>query len=168
MRVGYAGKNGRPYIAIGRELIRRGAVPRERMSMQAIRAWLTANPDQTAAVLGLNPSYVFFREMVGPGPVGALGVALTPGRSLAVDRRLLPLGAPVWIETTRPPADGTGPPEQLHRLMVAQDTGGAIRGAVRADVFFGHGTEAEGWAGRMRQPGRLYLFLPKAVAARLP
>lgn len=102
VRVGYAGKNGRPYVAIGRPLIERGAIPKETMSMRAIRDWLAAHPDQMDEVLNLNPSYVFFRQIDGEGPIGAQGVALTPGRSLAVDTKLLPLGAPVWLETTDP------------------------------------------------------------------
>ena len=167
MRVGFAGKNGRRYFAVGRELIRRGAVSLEDMSMQAIRAWLAAHPDEAAALMALNPSYVFFRELKGPGPRGALGIALSPGRSLAVDRKLLPLGAPLWLDTTLPAALGAAA-AAYRRLMVAQDTGGAILGAVRGDVFFGHGQEAEAVAGRMRQSGRIYLLLPKPLAARLP
>ena len=167
MRVGFAGKNGRRYFAIGRELIRRGALAREAMSMQAIRAWLALHPREAAALMALNPSYIFFRELKGPGPRGALGVPLTPERSLAVDRKLLPLGAPLWLDTTLP-AEAGAQATAYRRLMVAQDTGGAIRGAVRGDVFFGHGEEAEAGAGQMRQGGRYFLLLPKPLAARLP
>ena len=135
MRVGYAGTNGHAYTAIGRELIARGEIPREKMSMQAIRGWLEVNPADGAELMRTNRSYVFFRELTGDGPLGAQGVKLTPKRSLAIDRRLLPLGLPVWLDTTEP--DGT----PFRRLMIAQDTGGAIRGAVRGDVFWGPGTK---------------------------
>ncbi|MGB0631477.1 MAG: murein transglycosylase A [Alphaproteobacteria bacterium] len=157
MRVGYAGTNGHPYTAIGRELIARGAVPPEQMSMQTIRAWLTANPADGARLMQTNKSYVFFRELTGDGPLGAQGVALTPERSLAVDRRLLPLGLPVWLETAEP--DGS----PFKRLMIAQDTGGAIRGAVRADVFWGPGAKAADRAGKMKSPGRYWFLIPRAA-----
>jgi membrane-bound lytic murein transglycosylase A len=155
MRVGYAGTNGHPYTAIGRELIRRGEVSRKKMSMQAIRTWLAAHPAKGAALMRTNKSYVFFRRLTGPGPLGAQGVALTSERSLAVDRRLLPLGLPVWLETKRP--DGA----PFRRLMVAQDTGGAIRGAVRADVFWGPGAGAADMAGRMKSDGRYWFLVPR-------
>ena len=157
MRVGYAGTNGHPYTAIGRELIARGAVPREKISMQAIRGWLAANPADGARLMRTNKSYVFFRELTGDGPLGAQGVVLTPERSLAVDRRLLPLGLPVWLDTAEP--DGT----PFRRLMVAQDTGGAIRGAVRADVFWGPGARAADRAGKMKSPGRYWFLIPRAA-----
>lgn len=174
LRVGYAAQNGQPYVAIGRELIRRGALTRESVSMDSIKAWLAANPDEAAALLNSNPSYVFFRDLGSPpadpngplgGPPGAQNVPLTPGRSLAVDRKFLALGLPLWLDTTVPLADGGTEP--LRRLMVAQDTGGAIRGPVRGDVFWGHGAEAGRRAGAMKQPGRYWILVPKAVAARL-
>ncbi len=160
VRVGYAGQNGQPYVAIGRVLVERGALRREEVSLQSIRAWLEAHPMETTEVLAANPSYVFFRLLDGDGPIGALGVALTPGRSLAVDPSFVPLGAPVWLDTTDPLDEG----RPLRRLMVAQDTGGAIRGAVRGDVFWGAGEEAEARAGRMRSQGRYYLLLPRVAA----
>jgi membrane-bound lytic murein transglycosylase A len=169
LRVGYAAQNGHPYYAIGRELVARGAMTVEEVSMQSIRDWLAANPEEAVEVMRTNASYVFFRELTGEGPLGAQGVALTPGRSLAVDPRFLPYGAPLWLDTTYPGAAGggaTGPP--LRRLMVAQDTGGAIRGPVRGDVFWGPGDEAAELAGRMRQPGRLWLLLPRTVALPVP
>lgn len=166
VRVGYAGHNGRPYFAIGRALVERGALKRDEVSMQSIRAWLEAHPDEAAEVMALNPSYVFFRELDGEGPIGALGVALTPGRSLAVDRAFLPLGAPMWLDLTLPAGDGSGGERPFRRLVVAQDSGGAIRGPVRGDVFLGAGPEAAAVAGRMRQTGRYWLLLPKDVAAR--
>ena len=141
MRVGYAGKNGRPYVSIGRLLVDRGEMTLPEVSMQSIRAWLASHPDQAAGLMRQNPSYVFFREFfdvaADQGPIGALGVPLTPGRSLAVDRRFVPLGSPVFIDTTDP-VDGLA----MRRLMLAQDTGGAIRGALRGDVFFGWGPDA--------------------------
>ena len=158
LRLGYAAQNGHGYFAIGRELIRRGALTRETVSMQSIRAWLASHPDQAAEVMELNGSYVFFRELQGAGPIGAGGVALTPERSLAVDRRFIPLGAPVWLDAAAPVAEGGD--RTLRRLLVAQDTGGAIRGAVRGDVFWGHGERAAEIAGRMQHNGRLYLLLP--------
>lgn len=158
VRVGFAGHNGRGFVPIGRLLIEGGKVPRERMSMQAIRDWLRANPGEAAELMRRNPRYVFFRELDGEGPLGAEGVALTPGRSLAVDRRFVPLGVPLWLDT----ADPDGRP--LRRLMVAQDAGGAILGPVRGDVFFGAGEAALAQAGRMQSQGAYYLLLPKAAA----
>ncbi|MCW0233082.1 MAG: murein transglycosylase A [Ferrovibrio sp.] len=169
-RVGFAAQNGHPYVAIGRVMIDRGTLSREDVSMQAIRAWLRANPDAAPDLLRQNPSYVFFRELPAPkddldGPPGAQGVALVPGRSLAVDRSHFALGLPVWLDAQQP-ALPTGD-KPLQRLMVAQDTGGAIRGAVRGDVFWGAGVQAESVAGRMKHPGRFWLLLPKTVAAKL-
>ena len=166
IRVGYAGQNGYLYSAIGRELIKRGALTKEQMSMASIRDWLEGNPEEAREVMRTNASYVFFRELAEEGPIGSLGVVLTPERSLAVDPLFVPLGVPVWIDTTIPEgAPGTTDgPRPLQRLLVAQDTGGAINGPVRGDVFWGPGEEAEKTAGSMRQPGRLWLLLPKTVA----
>lgn len=161
LRVGYAGTNGQPYTAIGRALIERGEISREKMSMQAIRAWMAANPAEGAALMRTNKSYVFFQELNGAGPLGAQGVALTPERSIAVDRRILPLGLPVWLDTKLPDAAATA----FRRLMVAQDTGGAIRGAVRADVFWGPGRRAADMAGAMKSPGRYWFLRPRPAAA---
>ncbi|QQP89444.1 murein transglycosylase A [Skermanella sp. TT6] len=160
VRVGYDGQNGHPYVAIGRELIARGALTRETVSMQSIREWLEAHPDEAADLMNRNPSFVFFRPLSGEGPVGAQGVALTPGRSLAVDRSFVPYGVPVWLDAQDPLDAGA----RVRRLMVAQDTGGAIRGVVRGDVFWGHGPEAELRAGKMRSPGRYHLLIPRAAA----
>lgn len=129
--------------------------------MQAIKAWAAANPDKLQEALNSNPSYVFFRELPAPsgpldGPPGALGVALTPGYSAAVDPRYIPLGAPVFLQTTYPLSD-----RPLDRLVMAQDTGGAIRGAVRADFFWGTGDDAGTQAGRMRQQGKIWLLWPR-------
>ena len=167
MRVGYADQNGHPYRAIGRDLVEMGALPREAVSMQSIQAWLRAHPERTFELLHKNPSYVFFRELPAeagaPGPPGAQGVPLTPGRSLAVDRRFLPLGVPLWLDTTAPLPEGERP---LRRLVVAQDTGGAIRGPVRGDLFWGAGPEAEHTAGQMRSRGRYWVFLPRDLDPR--
>jgi membrane-bound lytic murein transglycosylase A len=160
-RIGYADQNGHPFLSIGRVLIERGELRPEEASMQGIQAWARAHPDELRALLDQNPSYVFFRELPesrpDTGPIGALGVPLTPERSIAVDARHIPLGAPVWLATTRP---NSGAP--LNRLVLAQDTGGAIKGGVRADFFWGFGKEAGQRAGRMKQQGRMWVLLPKA------
>lgn len=157
-RVGYADQNGHPFRSLGGALIRSGEVPPERASMQGIREWARRNPHKVREFMNGNPSYVFFRELPGdlPGPLGALGVPLTAERSIAVDPRVVPLGAPVFLATTWPNAA-----DPLHRLVVAQDTGGAIAGAVRADFFWGFGDAAGSLAGRMRQAGRMWTLLPK-------
>jgi len=172
LRVGYAGKNGQPYVAIGRELVARGVMPAEQVSMQTIRAWLKANPREAEGLMNVNRSYVFFQETKGAGPnegpIGAQTVALTPGRSLAVDRKFLPLGLPIWLDASHPDggANSSSGEARIRRLLVAQDTGGAIRGPVRGDVFFGWGEQAAAKAGLMRDRGEYYLLLPNAVAAR--
>ena len=159
IRVGYADQNGHPYRSLGRWLVERGEMPLEQASMQGIKAWAEANPGKLQEALNANPSYVFFRELPPTdGPIGALGIALTPQYSLAVDRRFVPLGAPVFLATTHPQSE-----EPLERLMAAQDTGGAIRGAVRADFYWGTGPEAGMQAGRMRQPGRMWLLWPRGA-----
>jgi membrane-bound lytic murein transglycosylase A len=160
-RVGFAASNGHPFTAIGRELIRSGALDGQSMSMQAIRDWLRANPDQADPLMRKNARYIFFREIDGPGPIGAQGVPLTAGRSLAVDPAFVPLGVPVFLATTHP---STGKP--LHRLMVAQDTGSAIKGPIRGDFYWGTGDAALAHAGRMKHAGRTWLLLPRAVAER--
>lgn len=159
IRLGYAAQNGHRYHAIGRTLIDMGEATRDEMSMPFIRQWLEDNPAKARAVMDSNPSYVFFEEQEGDGPLGAQGVALTAGRSLAVDRYRLPYGAPIWLSADHPLA-GQKP---LNRLMVAQDTGGAIRGAVRGDVFWGFGEDAETAAGVMKSKGRFWLLLPRGV-----
>jgi membrane-bound lytic murein transglycosylase A len=155
-RIGFDGQNGHAYVPIGRLLAERGEIPRSEVTMQSIKAWLRARPAEGAGLMRDNPSYVFFRELEGEGPVGSQGVALVPGRSLAVDRSFIPLGPPIWLDA------GPG----LRRLVVAQDTGGAIRGPVRGDLFWGPGPEAEEKAGMMKAKGTYYLLLPAAVAAR--
>ena len=157
LRVGYDGHNGHSYYPIGRYLVENGEIDKDAISLQTIRAWLHAHPDQMRGVMDLNPSYIFFRTIDGEGPIGAQGVALTAGRSLAVDRRYIPLGAPVWLDVDYP--DESGNP--LQRLVVAQDTGGAIKGGVRGDVFWGHGPTAAEKAGPMAATGRYFVLLPK-------
>ena len=165
-RVGYAGQNGHPYRAIGRDLIEQGEVSREDMSLQAIDRWLRDHPERALAMMHNNPSYIFFQlqNEIDPddGPLGAQSVPLTAGHSLAIDRAHLPLGVPIWLETTKPEADGETP---YHRLMVAQDVGGAIKGPVRGDVYWGAGQQALETAGRMKSTGRYFILLPKSVGA---
>lgn len=158
LRIGYAAQNGLPYLAIGKELIARGALTPETVSMQTIRQWLEAHPQEAPEVMNLNASYIFFKALEGEGPLGAQGVALTPGRSLAVDRRKVAYGAPVWLDAAEP--EGMG---RLQRLMVAQDTGGAIRGTVRGDYFWGAGEMAAHKAGLMKSAGKMWVLLPKGV-----
>lgn len=159
IRIGYDGQNGQVYFPIGRELVARGALAKEDVSLQSIRAWLLANPLKAAEVMDQNPSYVFFRRLEGEGPLGGQGVALTPGRSLAVDRAFIAYGVPLWLDADDP----LQPRTRLRRLLVAQDTGGAIKGPVRGDLFWGHGGEAEQRAGLMKSAGRYWLLLPKSV-----
>lgn len=163
MRLGYAGQNGHPYTAIGRELIDRGALPSDKVTMQSIRTWLQSHPQAMREVLERDASYVFFQELKGEGPMGAEGVPLTPRRSLAVDLKYLPLGVPVWLVCGVPSAREGEAAGRLRRLLVAQDTGGAIQGPVRGDVFWGFGDEAEAIAGRMKHRGRLWVLLPKGL-----
>ncbi|MCP5268493.1 MAG: murein transglycosylase A [Zoogloeaceae bacterium] len=166
VRVGYADQNGHPYQSVGRVLIERGELKSGEASMQGIQAWARANPHKLDELLNTNPSYVFFRELpskFGPdaGPPGALGVPLVAERTIAVDPRTTPLGAPVFLSTTRPNSA-----EPMRRLVMAQDTGGAIKGVVRADFFWGFGAEAGAEAGRMKQSGQMWVLLPPGAAPR--
>lgn len=167
VRIQYADQNGQPYHSIGRYLVDNGLLTVEQATMPGIRAWLEANPERMQEVLDANPSVVFFKEMpLGnpqEGPKGAESVALTPGRSIAVDAAYVPLGAPVFLATTFPASD-----TPLERLVVAQDTGGAIRGAPRADFFWGTGNEAREMAGKMRQSGEMWLLWPRVLALPQP
>ncbi|MDD4911614.1 MAG: murein transglycosylase A [Sideroxydans sp.] len=164
MKVGYADQNGHPYASIGRKLIDMGELKPEEASMQGIKNWADKNPEMLPIVLGHNPSYVFFRELPSglSGPLGALGVPLTNEYSIAVDQRTIPLGVPVFLAATQPNSN-----EPLNRLVFAQDTGGAIKGAVRADFFWGFGELAGAKAGRMRQSGRLWVLFPKGMEPTL-
>ena len=161
-RVGFAAANGHPFYGIGRALTERGLLPKDQASMPEIRAWLRAHPQEASQIMQLTRRYIFFREIQGEGPIGAEGVALTPGRSLAVDTALLPLGAPVWLDTHWPGDPG----RPLRRLMVAQDTGSAIKGPVRGDFFWGTGEAALAEAGRMKSAGRYWFLLPTGVVQR--
>ena len=157
VRLAYADQNGHPYRSLGRYLVDRGELTLDQASMQGIKSWAAANPGKLQDALNVNASYVFFRESADPrGVVGALGVPLVPQYSLAVDRRFIPLGAPLFLSTTYPLSD-----QPLVRLAFAHDTGGAIRGAVRADFFWGTGPDAAVPAGRMRQPGKMWLLWPR-------
>ncbi len=157
VRLAYGDQNGHPYRSVGRYLVERGEMTLDQASMQSIKAWAAANPQKLHDALEANPSYVFFRETADPrGPIGALGVPLVPEYSIAVDRRFVPLGAPVFLVTTYPLSD-----QPLVRVVAAHDAGGAIRGAVRADFFWGTGEQAGSTAGRMRQPGRMWLLWPR-------
>ena len=158
MRIGYAGQNGRPYTGIGKWMLAQGMLAPGQASMQGIVAWLRAHPDQADAVMRRNQSYVFFKPLTGAGPLGAMGAPVTGRVSLAVDPRFIPLGAPVWLSPDRAEAAG---------LWVAQDTGGAIKGANRVDTFWGAGAEAERIAGGMSAHGLAYLLLPQGTLARL-
>lgn len=160
VRLAYAGHNDQPYKSVGRWLIEQGELRPEQASWPAIRAWARANPKRLNDLLWSNPRYVFFREEPLPdpalGPRGAQAVPLTPGRSIAVDPQSIPYGTPVWLDATEPLSS-----TPLRRLVMAQDTGSAITGAVRADYFWGWGEEAEAQAGRMKQPLRLWALWPK-------
>lgn len=165
VRVGYGGANGHPYRSIGQELIRRGLFKAHQVSAQVIRNWVRRNPEEERALLQHNPSFVFFRRIgnvpAHQGPLGAMNRSITPMRTVAVDPAFTPLGAPVWIEK-----GGRNP---LRRLMIAQDTGSAIKGAQRADIFFGTGKAAGRAAGRVRDAGRMVVLLPiEAAFARVP
>jgi membrane-bound lytic murein transglycosylase A len=162
LRVGYAAQNGHPYTAIGRELIARHAMSSKEVSLQTIRAWLEAHPDQAREVMERNASYVFFETTHGEAPLGAQGIPLTPGRSLAVDLTHHTLGTPIWLATSSPSPKPGEPDRRLRRLLVAQDTGGAIRGPIRGDVFWGFGPDAEAIAGRMKNRGKMWVLLPKS------
>lgn len=164
VRVAYADQNGQPYKAIGRWLVEQGELTVQSASAQSIKAWIAAHPERRQELFNANPSYIFFKEERLPdpsiGPKGALGVPLTPGRSVAVDAQMLPLGAPIWLSTTR-----AGSEEPMQRLMMGQDTGGAIRGAVRADFFYGFGKQAADSAGLMKQRGQIWVLVPRSSAA---
>ena len=165
VRVAYADQNGHPYKSIGRYLVDKGELTLSQASAQGIKAWIAGHPTRKDELFNANPSYVFFKEERLPdpkvGPKGALGVPLTPQRSVAIDSRFLPLGAPVFLSTTQ--ANSEIP---MQRLVMAQDTGGAIRGPIRVDYFFGFGAEAAENAGRMKQSGAVWVLLPKQAPAR--
>ena len=160
VRVAYADQNGHPYKSIGKYLVEKGELRLDQASAQGIKAWIAGHPTRMQELFNANPSYVFFKEERLPypkiGPKGAMGLPLTPQRSVAIDPTQLPLGAPIFLSTTQPNTD-----IPMQRLVMAQDTGGAIRGAIRVDYFFGFGTEAAENAGRMKQRGNVWVLLPK-------
>ena len=162
VRIAYADQNGHPYKAIGKWLVEQGELTSTTVSAQSIKAWIAAHPQRRDELFNVNPSYIFFREERLPdpsvGPKGALGVALTPARSVAVDPAFIPLGAPVFLATTE-----AGSRTPMQRLVMAQDTGGAIKGAVRADFFYGFGNDAADKAGLMKQSGSVWVLLPKPI-----
>ena len=158
MRIGYAGQNGREYVGIGKLLKDRGLLGNTPTSMQGIVSWLRANPKQGRAIMNENKSYIFFQELTGPGPLGALGLPVTGRVTVATDPKFVPLGAPVVLDVDRPEVNG---------LWVAQDVGGAIKGANRFDTFWGAGEEAAITAGGMQARGRAYVLVPKGTVARL-
>ena len=162
MRIGFADQNGHPFRSLGRYLVERGEMTLDQASMQSIKAWAAANPQKLRDALNANPSYVFFRELKDlkddEGPIGAQNVPLSAGYSLAVDRRFVALGTPVYLATNVPLSE-----ERLERLMVAQDTGGAIRGVVRGDFYWGSGPDAGTQAGRMRNQAKMWLLWPRGV-----
>jgi len=163
IRVGYDGQNGLPYVPVGRLLIEHGRIARDKLTMASIRAWMRDHSEAGAVLRREDPSYVFFRVVKGDGPIGAERVVLTPERSLAVDRAYIPLGVPIWLEAD----EQFVPNERVRRLVVAQDTGGAIKGPVRGDLFWGAGSAAGSRAGEMDARGRYYLLLPRGLADRL-
>ena len=160
-RIGYDGQNGYPYTAIGKELVARGALDKDNVSMQTIRDWLAQHPVDAVNVMRKNQSYVFFKKLDTGGPVGAEGVVLTPERSLAVDHTVWPYGIPMFVSATDPVQL-----RPLERLVIAQDTGGAITGSIRGDVFWGGGDDAAHHAGLMKSEGRLWVLFPKTISPK--
>ena len=162
--IGYAGENGYPYEPIGKDLVEMGAIPKKNISMQSIQQWLYTNPSQVDRILNLDASFVFFRPLNLPEPLGAEGVELTPESSVAVDTAFTSLGTPVFISTFYPALSSTHeiiPGKPLKHLFIAQDVGGAIKNPIRADIFFGTGEHAEWLAGHMQSPGKMWVLLPK-------
>lgn len=157
--IGYAGENGHAYTPIGKILIANGALTKKTVSMQTIKSWLASHPEQVNFILNHDASYIFFQRLKGNSPYGAEGVPLTPERTLAVDTRYIPLGVPIWLSTHVPSTNAT--PNSYQRLMMAQDTGGAIKGVIRADIYFGAGEDAAFKAGNMQYSGKYWLLLPK-------
>ena len=162
VRLGYTNQNGHPYVAIGKVLVNWGELTAEQATIPGIREWASKNPDRLTKLLNQNPSVVFFKESVlknaDEGPAGSLGVPLQPARSIAIDPSVIPLGSPVFVSTTRPDNQ-----QRFDQLVLAQDTGGAIRGRVRADIFWGWGEEPARLAGITRQSGLMWVLWPKGL-----
>lgn len=165
--VGYDAQNGAPYTPIAGVLIKKGIMTKHNASMQAIKKYLEAHPKEMDKTINQNKSFVFFRKLSLEAALGSQGVALTPGYSLAIDRDWIPMGAPLWLNTTRPDSKNPDVSKPLQRLMVAQDTGGAIRGKVRGDVFWGGGKNATLIAGHMKNEGHYWILLPRHALSRL-
>ena len=163
VRVGYAGNNGHTFGSIAGYLMRNGHIKSSQASWQGIRKWVDANPDKSAETFAANPRYIFFRNTGSDGPFGAQGVALTPRHSMAVDPKYIPLGMPLWLETTQPGMSKA----PLNTLVIAQDTGNAIKGTVRGDFFWGYGAKALAKAGIMKSRGTYVLLLPNPTARRM-
>ena len=167
MYIGYNGQNGRPYTSIAGVLIKKGVMTKQNASMQGIRQYLQDHPAEMDEVINHNQSFIFFRQLSLNAALGSQGVALTPGYSLAIDKQWIPLGVPLWLSTSRPDSQNAGINKPFHRLMVAQDTGGAIKGKVRGDVFWGGGNKATFIAGHMKNEGRYWLLLPRSALSKL-
>lgn len=163
IKLGYAGQNGYPYFSIGNHLTKNNLIDKNKASAESIIQWLNNNPHKAAKVMNLNESYIFFRTRNQHHPVGAMGVEVTAMRTLAVDRTYIPLGMPLWLETTYPRANKQGPFKPFHRVMIAQDVGGAIKGPVRGDVFFGSNKQAEKFAWYMGNMGRYFILIPRDI-----
>jgi len=166
MLVGYAGQNGHKYESLGKIMGDENLIPKDQINFYTIRQWLYDNPQKAFAMMERNPSYVFFRRLDVPGVVGAVGAVLTKQRSMAVDSNYIPYGLPLFLETDLPPIQCCEP-QPFHRLMIAQDTGGAIRGPIRGDIFFGEGSEAEFLAGNMKGRGQYSLLVPREITHQL-
>lgn len=167
MLVGYAGQNNQSYVSLGKIMGDEGLLSKDDINFFTIRQWLYQHPNQAIALMQRNPSYVFFKALNQTGPVGAIGAVVTPQRSLAVDSRYIPYGLPLFMETELPGYNG-GPTRPFNRILIAQDTGGAIRGPVRGDVFFGMGDDAEYLAGYMKGRGMYNLLVPKEIVDQMP
>lgn len=164
--LGYAGENGAPYTSIGSVLIKKGIMTKDNASKSAIMRYLEGQPNKASAILHQNKSFVFFQNLKQPIALGAQGMALTPGYSLAIDKKWIPLGAPLWLATKIPDKNSDNE-KQFQRLMIAQDTGGAIAGLMRGDVYWGSGEKAVFLGEHMKNEGRYWLLLPKHTFARL-
>lgn len=165
--VGYAGQNGHSYVSLGKIMGDEGYLPKDQVNFFTLRQWLYAHPDQALALMERNPSYVFFKKLEQEGAVGAVGTVLTPQRSLAVDPKYIPYGLPLFLETELPAAQNHAAGTAFRRILIAQDTGGAIRGPVRGDIFFGGGADAEYLAGFMKGRGVYSLLVPKEIADQM-
>jgi membrane-bound lytic murein transglycosylase A len=165
--IGYDGQNGAPYTSIASVLIKKGVMTRENASMQGIKAYLESHPDERDEVINHNKSFVFFRRLSLDAALGSQGVALTPGYSMAIDREWIPMGAPLWLSTSVPISKNPQLNRPMNRLMIAQDTGGAIRGKVRGDVYWGGGDKASIIAGHMKNEGHYWVLIPRQALSRL-